>query len=119
MRPKRGRYRITDDGRTVDKHNLDEYSEKDMLEWPVWVAYQEEIAARKLGSNTRSEAVTEEAADPLEMMAAGERSFNAKTETDLRKRLQTSSPEFFEKAVIEVLGLRRRARREAARWALR
>jgi len=38
---------ITDNGITVDKRDLTEYSEKDMLEWPVWVAYQEEIAARK------------------------------------------------------------------------
>ncbi|MBS6073234.1 MAG: restriction endonuclease, partial [Actinomyces urogenitalis] len=36
-------------------------------------------------------------------LAAGERAFNAQTETSLRKRLQEASPEFFERAVIDVL----------------
>lgn len=43
-RPRRGHYRITNDGKVVDQRSLSEYSEKDMLEWSVWQTYQEEIA---------------------------------------------------------------------------
>lgn len=103
-RPTRGHYRITDNGHEVDRRNLASYSEKDMLEWPVWKAYQEEIAARK--NADASEPTVESAeygVDPIESMAKNERSFNAKTETELRKRLQEASPEFFEKAVIDLL----------------
>lgn len=102
-RPKRGHYRITDNGRTVDARSLAEYSEKDMLEWPVWQAYQEEIAARKREVPDTLESTAKEEANPVEVMAAAERTFNAQTETALRKRLQEASPEFFEKAVIDVL----------------
>ncbi|MCQ9129153.1 winged helix-turn-helix domain-containing protein, partial [Corynebacterium amycolatum] len=42
-RPKRGRYVISDDGREVDARNLAEYTDKDMLEWPKWQQYQDEI----------------------------------------------------------------------------
>ena len=46
-RPERGHYQITDDGRVVDRRNLDSYTEQDMMEWPLWQAYQQEIAERK------------------------------------------------------------------------
>ncbi|MCG7439941.1 restriction endonuclease [Corynebacterium freneyi] len=118
VRPRRGYYQITDDGLTVHRRNLPTYSEKDMLEWPTWREYQEEIAARnrakKSGThddpNAPSPRSTQDVgsadvapADPIETMEAAENAFNANTETQLRKRLQASSPEFFEKAVIDVL----------------
>lgn len=102
-RPKRGRYRIAEAGRDVDKRGLALYSEKDMLEWPAWATYQEEIVARKRGVVAVDKTINSEMVDPLEMMATGEREFNAQTETILRKRLQSSSPYFFERAVIDLL----------------
>lgn len=104
-RPRRGHYRITDDGRVVDQRSLSEYSEKNMLEWPEWQAYQEEIAQRRRADDNASSISpsSEDSADPVESLTAGERTFNAQTETKLRKRLQESSPEFFERAVIDVL----------------
>ncbi|MDU0967889.1 MAG: restriction endonuclease [Actinomycetaceae bacterium] len=104
-RPKRGFYRITADGLEVDRRRLKEYSEKEMLEWPAWRAYQEEIAQRRnpQGGATAIEPATDEATDPVEALADGERRFNSKTETELRKRLQAASPEFFERAVIDLL----------------
>ncbi|MEF3322885.1 restriction endonuclease [Gulosibacter sp. GYB002] len=102
-RPKRGHYRITDDGRTVASRRLTEYSEKDMHEWPSWRAYQEEIAARKHSTPNEPDVDYEEGSNPVELMSLAERSFNAQTETTLRKRLQQASPEFFEKAVIDLL----------------
>lgn len=104
-RPRRGHYRITDDGRAVNQRSLREYSEKDMLEWPAWREYQEEIAQRRRTASTASEISSpdEEFGDPVETLTAGEITFNAQTETKLRKRLQMGSPEFFERAVIEVL----------------
>lgn len=102
-RPKRGYYRITDNGRTVDARSLVEYSEKDMLEWSMWKAYQSEIAARKHDFPDTLDVTANDDADPVEVMAVAEQTFNAQTETALRKRLQDASPEFFEKAVIDVL----------------
>ena len=103
-RPKRGWYEITADGRQVDQRNLTTYSEKDMLEWPMWRAYQQEVADRK----TEPDAVTSDlidagAGDPVERLETGVSEFNAKVETELRRALQDASPEFFEKAVIELL----------------
>lgn len=116
-RPRRGHYRITANGHVVERRNLAEYSEKDMLEWSDWQGYQEEIAARKLEPGTNPGSLSgnlpkapsapvpapREDADPVEVMSTEERSFNALTETALRKRLQESSPEFFERAVIDLL----------------
>lgn len=102
-RPKRGHYRITDDGKDVGKRGLASYSEKDMLEWSAWRAYQQEVAARRKSSPEDSDVVTGDDADPIDVMHSAEHDFNNQTETALRKRLQESSPEFFEKAVIELL----------------
>lgn len=41
--------------------------------------------------------------DPIEVMGDAERDFNAQVETELLANLKSSSPEFFEKAVIDVL----------------
>lgn len=104
-RPKRGRYTITENGKVVDRRSLREYSEKDMLEWSTWREYKDEVAQRRqIKDGTGStESEIESTDDPVEVMRASERTFNASTETDLRKRLQSSSPEFFERAVIDVL----------------
>ena len=101
-RPKRGHYQITENGRIVDSRNLDTYSEQDMLEWQVWKDYQQEIADRKASRGDSNEA-EDTVADPIEVMASAEHQYNAQTETELRKHLQESSPEFFEKAVIDLL----------------
>ncbi|MDO5722130.1 MAG: restriction endonuclease [Actinomycetaceae bacterium] len=101
-RPKRAVYRITENGRIVDQRNLSEYSDKDMNEWQTWREYQEEIAKRKK-EDTVTEVADEAESDPIEVMTSAQRAFNAQTETELRKRLQESSPEFFEKAVIDLL----------------
>lgn len=112
-RPQRAHYRITDTGRIVDGRDLTVYTQREMAEWPAWVAYQEEIAARNAsaddtsGSNGATPDKTgddnDETVDAIAVLAKGEKSFNANTETELRRRLQESSPEFFEKAVIELL----------------
>lgn len=121
-RPRRGVYRIAKNGRAVDARNLTEYSEKDMLEWPVWRAYQDEVAARR-SNRTNTSVSTAKAADvsdqspvdaavpdatvngpdPIELMTTAESDFNTQTETELRRRLQEASPTFFEKAVLELL----------------
>ncbi len=106
VRPKKAWYRITENGLTVDKRDLDSYSEKELQEWPTWVAYQEEVAARKKNSDASPTATTESEEDseePEEVMNLASRDFNSQVETILRRRLQDSSPEFFEKAVLELL----------------
>ena len=102
-RPKRAVYRITEDGLTVAARNLSSYSEKDLCEWPAWREYQQEIAARKEKNELSSKPSSGDEADSVQVMSDAEQSYNAQTETDLRKRLQEASPEFFEKAVIELL----------------
>lgn len=104
-RPKRGTYRITPNGLQVAQRNLLSYTEKDLFEWRAWQEYQNEVTARR-SEDAPAPAVVNEAAeeaDPVEAIATRTRDFNAQVETDLRKRLQENSPEFFEKAVIDLL----------------
>lgn len=104
-RPKRGTYRITSNGLTVASRRLATYTEKDLAEWDAWREYQNEVAARRSVDESSAVPVSEieQDADPVEAIAARTRDFNAQVETDLRKRLQENSPEFFEKAVIDLL----------------
>ena len=109
-RPRRGWYRINDDGRAVNQRGLSEYSENDMLEWPQWRAYVAEIAERKNrdgvpgGSTTQSNTADIDVdADPIETISGRVKDLNDQVETELRQSLQASSPAFFERAVLEVL----------------
>ncbi|KDS92964.1 restriction endonuclease [Dermabacter hominis 1368] len=104
-RPKQAMYQITPDGLTVARRNLPIYTGKDLAEWEAWREYQSEVAARRSADDAPAGAVPEieQDADPVEAIAARSRDFNAQVETDLRKRLQENSPEFFEKAVIDLL----------------
>ncbi|MCI6207226.1 MAG: hypothetical protein MR654_10050 [Corynebacterium glucuronolyticum] len=110
-RPKRGHYRITDNGKAVNSRNLTAYAEKDMLEWPVWRAYQSEVWERKQDTSSQTDGETstsepahnDETKSPSEIMAHTEQLYNLQVETELRSRLQQVSPEFFEKAVLELL----------------
>lgn len=105
---RRGWYRITEDGRTVDRRNLHEYGESDMDEWPAWRAYQSELRERVLrGTPDHAEPLLAEPvlddSNVVESIHALVESANAVVETELRAILQRSSPEFFERAVLEVL----------------
>lgn len=107
---RRGWYRITDDGRAVNARGLLEYSEQDMLEWPTWRAYTAEIGERRKRSGEGAAETGSTAAvpspdelDPLATISTLIDELNASVETELRTTLQTSSPEFFERAVLEVL----------------
>lgn len=102
-RPERGHYQITDGGGVVDRRNLDSYSIQDMMEWPAWQDHQQEIAERKDSHGDSQSDPTTEPSDSFEAMNAAEHAYNTQTETELRKRLQESSPEFFEKAVVDLL----------------
>lgn len=107
VRPQRGVYQITDDGRAVDARQLQSYSERELAEWPKWRAYQAEIEARhQLPERAESAARTDGEGDdtsPLETLTSSVAAVNSETETELRRRLQEASPESFEKAVIELL----------------
>lgn len=113
-RQRRGWYRITDDGRSVDARKLAEYSEEDMREWPRWREYLAEVVERKARQeSTPNRAVVSKCEplhpvndseiDPLTAVAEHVGQLNDAVETELRTALQESSPEFFEKAVLEVL----------------
>lgn len=103
-RPKRGMYRITEDGLAVDARGLTAYSEKDMLEWQRWREYQDEIAERKSAESRQPDSVSAETDfDPTEQAIELTRIHNASIETELRGKLQEGTPAFFEKAVVDLL----------------
>lgn len=104
-RPRRGWYEITDDGTRVDARRLSSYSEEDMLEWPMWRAYQEEIASRRASSRgvEESAAVVDDEVSALERISNLVDRTNDAVATDLRRRLQEASPEFFEQVVVDLL----------------
>lgn len=108
-RPRRGWYRINEDGREVARRNLSEYSEDDMREWKTWRSYLNELAERQARTNVKSlshetsSKTTAEEEDPLVLISSAVFSLNNDVETELRQSLQQASPEFFERAVLEVL----------------
>lgn len=105
-RPERGMYQIAENGRTVDARNLTTYSEKDLLEWPTWQEYQQEIAERKANESSAPSSVTQgmdAEGDPIEQAIDLTRIHNASVETELRRKLQEGTPAFFEKAVVDLL----------------
>lgn len=113
-KPRRGRYVITADGLAVASRNLISYSEKDMLEWPAWAKYQREIAERHAMSsdqeimgdaapNQHVKTGLQDDGGPIERIESAVVESNAQVETELRRRLQEASPEFFEKAVVDLL----------------
>ena len=107
-RPARGIYEITPDGLTVEARGLEAYTEKDMEEWPAWRDYLQEVKERKnAGASTGDVPIENLTAlaqgDPIEVLEATAGEYNDGVETELRRRLQESPPEFFEKAVLDLL----------------
>lgn len=109
-RPSRGHYAITDNGRVVAQRRMSSYSEDQMLEWPQWREYQAEVQARRAERENRDSGAepfdrtpTESSDDPLEVIASNVDQLNTVTESMLRRRLQSESPEFFENAVVALL----------------
>lgn len=80
-----------------------------MLEWEAWREYQNEVSERRRERSTNysvhetTPADSTELSDPVEQIAIAVEIANAQTETDLRRALQNGSPEFFERAVIDLL----------------
>lgn len=108
-RPRWGIYHITESGKTVDGRSLLEYSEADMVEWEQWRNYLEEIAERRARSEGGEPVDPSEVksasdgGDPLETVVSAVNELNDVVETELRQALQHGPPEFFERAVLEVL----------------
>ena len=104
-RPSKGVYVITEDGKVVANRQLAKYSEADMCEWPMWQQYQSEIAQRRGHTSPSAQQISADQVneDPQIRIDQLVRDVNAEVETELRQMLFDSSPEFFEKAVIELL----------------
>lgn len=110
-RPARGIYQITADGAVVEARGLASYTEKDMEEWPAWRAYRQEVKERKGSGASQSvpsvqelvDGVVGDSAEVLEVLEATAGEYNDGVETELRRRLQEAPPEFFEKAVLDLL----------------
>lgn len=120
-RPRRGTYLITETGRKVADRHLTTYTQDDLREWPAWRDYMSAVAARRqqrLTSDLPTQPACEQSltddtdalpysvtmAESAEDQISGLiDALNTRTETDLRRRLQESSPGFFEQVVIDLL----------------
>lgn len=105
-RPRRGYYRITDDGQEVNARNLSTYTENDMLEWETWRQYQEEVAARRAAGSAPAPVQTEvdESQSPIEVMSNVEQDYNLQVETELLSRLQMPAQSFLKKQLSSCSG---------------
>lgn len=104
-RVKRATYQITQTGRDFFKkwQHADKITEKDFVGLPLWDAYQQNLQAQRkqnAGDSINSSAFTE-SPESLAIQAVAE--MENQTAVELLERLCKSTPEFFEKAVIEVL----------------
>lgn len=107
-RPEYSSYRITNDGRSLIR---DEYkyslAEKDLYELPKWREYQAQLQERReRDSETSQVAVTDNITtqiDPEELLLTTIKEMKNQVATELLERLRVSDPEFFEKAVLDVI----------------
>ncbi len=72
------------------------------MEWPAYRAHKNEVAQRTTDDGIAVSAPSAQT-DPVEVIEEAVQALNSEAETELRRRLQASSPEFFEKAVVELL----------------
>lgn len=101
MRPQRGRYTITETGRSLLSTNPDGLKEKDLRDIPAYVEYQE--TRRAASSDSPAVAVADETLSPTEQIEAGVARMNAEVATELLSQLHANEPEFFEEAVLKLI----------------
>ncbi|WP_222842439.1 restriction endonuclease [Bowdeniella nasicola] len=105
-RPARGLYRITEVGRQLAAKWGDRpFREADLAGLPMWDAYQAKLEERRASRDEvrDSSASVSDDQDPMETIQDNVEKINDVVATELLARLQDSTPEFFEKAVLDLL----------------
>jgi len=98
--PKRGIVQITERGRTLLEANPKRIDNKVLREFPEFLEFQGSKAAQ---SKQESETIGSESLDPQESIEAGYHTIRKQLSAELLARIKGSSPEFFEKLVLELL----------------
>lgn len=101
-KPSRGYYRITEVGQTLLRENQGSISKKTLMSLPAWDDYQP-TRQTTTDSVENSEADAFEG-DPIEQISVAVVSIEQSVAAELLSKLRSGSPEFFEKAVLHLLG---------------
>ena len=101
-KPSRGYYRVTDVGTTLLNTHPGNISKKILMDLPAWDEYQP-TTQNKVESTDETDADVFEG-DPIELIGAAVDSIEQSVAAELLSKLRLGSPEFFEKAVLELLG---------------
>lgn len=103
-KPQRATYLLNDTGRDFLKVHPSEVSEKTLKTLPAYQAYIASIGVGQSKEKTSAvESVTEESADPLEMIEEGVAALHGEVGAELLKRLRAQDPSFLEQSVLDVL----------------
>ena len=103
-KPQRATYQLNDAGRHFLDQHAGEISEKTLKTLPAYQAYVSSIGAGQ-GKHKSAvvEPVTDESADPLEMIENGVAALHGEVAAELLKRLREQDPSFLEQSVLDVL----------------
>ena len=101
-KPNRGFYRITNVGLDLLESNPGSISKKTLMSLPAWDEY-EPTQQTQINPSDESEADLFEG-DPIELISTAVESLEQSVAAELLSKLRLGSPEFFEKAVLELLG---------------
>lgn len=98
-RPDRAHFRITEEGLRYLQEHPGPISFRDLESIPAWDDY---VPTRR-GSNPTETRVESDESDPMERMLTASEDLQNAAAAELLTRLRRVSPEFFEKAVLELL----------------
>jgi restriction system protein len=98
--PKRGIVQITERGQTLLGDNPKRIDNKTLRGFPEFVEFQ---GSKTAEVKQDTESVASEALDPQESIEAGYHKIRKQLSAELLTRIKGSSPEFFEKLVLELL----------------
>ena len=98
--PKRGSIQITERGLLVFRTHPDRVDNKILRKFPEFLEFQ---SAKGEDTKATPDATIAEQLDPQESIEAGYQKIRKQLSTELLARMKTSSPEFFERLVVELL----------------
>lgn len=103
-KPQRAMYQLNDAGRRFRDQRTGEISEKTLKTLPAYQAYVSSFGVGQgKHKSTVVESVTDESADPLEMIENGVGALHGEVGAELLKRLRGQDPSFLEQSVLDVL----------------
>lgn len=100
-KPSRGYFRITEVGRQLLRDFPDGISERDLMQLPAWDTYVP--TKRSSISDGSPNPAGEFEGDPIERIAAAAKDLEQGVASELLAKLRQGSPEFFERAVLDLL----------------